>query len=170
MKKILETGRLILRQFDYGDTKFLIDLLNTEGWLKYIGDRNVKTRKDAIRYLDNGPLRSYEANGFGLSAVVLKSNLQPIGMCGFIRRPELEDTDIGFAFLTGYTGKGYAYEIASATLQYGFEKLNFKRVVAITMPANTSSTNLLNKIGMQNETEIIKDNEKLLLFGINANP
>lgn len=116
MKKNLETNRLILREFNPGDTIFIIELLNTEGWIKYIGDRNVKTDEDTIRYLENGPMKSYAAKGFGLCMVALKNNSKPIGMCGLIKREEMEDIDIGFAFLPAYTSQGYTHEIAKATL------------------------------------------------------
>ena len=167
MKKILETERLILREFTHSDNQFIIELLNTEGWLTNIGDRNVRTDEEAKNYLDNGPIKSYHDNGFGLYGVVLKDAGQPVGMCGFIKRPELEDIDIGFAFLPEHSGKGYAYEIAKSTLAHGFKKLNFKRVVGITVPENKSSIRLLEKLGLQNEKEIEKDNKTLLLFGIN---
>lgn len=167
MKKILETERLILRQFEDTDAPFIIELLNTGGWLKYIGDRNVKTHEDAIKYLDNGPLKSYKSNGFGLYIVLLKDSSAPIGMCGFVKRAELDDVDIGFAFLPEYSGQGYAFEIAKPTLQYGFDKFKFERVVGITAPGNKNSIRLLEKLGLQNEKEIEKDNKTLLLFGIN---
>ncbi|MGZ3952761.1 MAG: GNAT family N-acetyltransferase, partial [Flavisolibacter sp.] len=52
---ILETQRLRLRQFDLGDSEFIIELLNSPGWIEYIGDRNVKTKEQAETYLTNGP-------------------------------------------------------------------------------------------------------------------
>src|SRR5690348_11717563 len=98
MKKILETERLVLREFDLDDTPFIIELLNSPGWLKYIGDRHVKTDDDAKRYLQNGPMKSYADNGFGLCMVMLTDGT-PVGMCGIINRADLEHPDIGFAFL-----------------------------------------------------------------------
>jgi len=110
--EILHTERLVLRKFTVEDTAFIIELLNTEGWLKYIGNRNVKTTEQAKEYLQNGPMKSYEENGFGLALVQLKTNQKPIGMSGLIKRNYLEHPDIGFAFLPGYTGHGYAFEIS----------------------------------------------------------
>ena len=72
---ILQTDRLQLRQFNVDDCEFIIRLLNSEGWIKYIGDRNVKTKEQAQNYLENGPLKSYEQNGFGLSMVETKDGI-----------------------------------------------------------------------------------------------
>lgn len=98
MTYILETERLILRQFTIHDTKFIIELVNSPGWIENIGDRNIKTEEQARRYLQDGPLRSYEVNGFGLSLVEIKNDGTPIGMCGILKRDNLENPDIGFAF------------------------------------------------------------------------
>ena len=145
---ILETDRLILREFNTDDAAFILLLLNNPGWLRYIGDRNVKTMDDAKNYLLNGPMKSYYENGFGLSLVELKENHLPIGMCGLIKRETLEHVDIGFALLPEYAGKGYAYEIAAATMAHAETHLGITEIVAITTEDNEHSIRLLNKIGL----------------------
>jgi len=152
-RTILETERLILRQLTIRDTPFIIELLNTEGWLKFIGDRNVKTAEQARQYLINGPLKSYADNGFGLYMVCLKASRTPVGMCGLIKRNYLPHPDIGYAFLPGATGNGYAFEIAKAVLQFAFKELKAERILAITLPENETSVKLLKKLGMQLEEE-----------------
>ncbi|HMJ46518.1 MAG TPA: GNAT family N-acetyltransferase [Ferruginibacter sp.] len=146
---ILETNRLILRQFTFQDTIFIIELLNSPGWLEFIGDRNVKTHKEAKAYLLNGPIKSYAENGFGLGLVKTKNDNTTIGMCGLIKRDELEYPDIGFAFLPGWSGKGYAYEIAEAVMEYAENQLGLPAVLAITTAANNSSIKLLVKLGLK---------------------
>lgn len=160
---ILETERLRLRKFTLDDTKFIIELLNSPGWIEFIGDRNVKTEEQAIEYLKNGPLKSYKQNGFGLSLVETKDD-QPIGMCGILKRDTLENPDIGFAFLPEFTGKGYAYEIANATLSYAINNLKISKISAITLPHNISSIKLLEKIGMKPVKSFLQNGEDLLLF------
>jgi hypothetical protein len=78
MKPIVETERLVLRRFTRDDAKFIVALVNTTGWLTFIGDRNIKTEEQAIVYLENGPLKSYALHGFGLSMVELKNDNTPI--------------------------------------------------------------------------------------------
>jgi len=166
MKSFLETDRLFLRQFDLSDAGFILQLLNTQGWLEFIGDRNVIKEEDAEAYLLNGPIKSYQTNGFGLSLVSLKDGEVPIGACGLLKRDYLDDADIGFAFLPEFIGKGYGYESASAIMSYAKNELNISRVLAITVPYNVASIKLLEKIGFRYE-KIFKmpdDDEELFLY------
>jgi len=167
MKYILETDRLALREFNENDADFIVNLVNSEGWLKYIGDKNIKSTDQARGYLVNGPLKSYTDNGFGLSLVELKKDKSPIGMCGIINRDSLEHPDIGFAFLPGYSGQGYGYEISKRTLQYAIDDLKLTKIVAITVPENIASIKLLEKLGLRFEKNIKAQNDTtdLLLFG-----
>jgi RimJ/RimL family protein N-acetyltransferase len=173
MKYILETPRLRLREFTTEDTEFIIELLNTDGWLKFIGDRNVKTTQQAKEYLENGAIKSYFENGFGLWLVETKTDKNfkipknLIGMCGLIKREHLENPDIGFAFLPEYEGKGFGYEIANEVISYARNFLKLPVIYAITLETNISSRKLLGKIGMK----FIKffrfpySNEELMLYG-----
>lgn len=168
---ILQTERLILRQLTLTDTPFIIELLNTEGWIKYIGDRNVKTAEQARQYLSNGPVKSYAANGFGLYLVALKDKQVPIGMCGLIKRDYLPHADIGYALLPQYAGKGYAFEIAKAVVGFAFNDLKMQHLLAITLPENNGSVKLLQKLGMVFEERFIdeKYNETLDRYGLKNN-
>jgi RimJ/RimL family protein N-acetyltransferase len=145
---ILQTHRLQLRQFNVDDWEFIIRLLNSDGWLKYIGDRNVKTKEQAENYLKKGPLKNYEQNGFGLSMVETR-NGKPVGMCGLIKRDYLEHPDIGFALLPEYSSMGYGFEIASALLVHARNDLGMTIILAITVPNNVKSIGLLEKIGLR---------------------
>ncbi len=148
---ILTTDRLLLREFTLSDTAFILELLNSPGWINFIGDRGVRTVKDAEEYLLEGPMKSYQKNGFGLAMVVLKETGEGIGMCGLIKRESLSDVDIGYALLPAFTSKGYAFEIAAATLDYGKNELGLSRIVGITDPKNEHSIRLLQKLGLQFE-------------------
>lgn len=166
MNSILETERLLLRKFSLDDTKFILELLNSPGWIEFIGDRNVKTEGDAINYLQNGPIKSYELHGFGLSMVELKQGKIPIGMCGILKRDGLDNPEIGFAFLPQYTGNGYAFEIAGATMAFAIDSLKIKTIHAITLPKNRNSIKLLHKIGMKFIKPIFLPNDldELMLY------
>lgn len=165
---ILETQRLIIRRFELSDATFIIELLNSPGWIRFINNKDIHTQADAVNYLQNGPLKSYSTYGFGHYCVVLKNSGASIGMCGIIKRDTLEDPDIGFAFLPQYNGKGYAREAAEAVLKYALTVLDIKKIVAITTPANTNSLKLIDKLKMILEGEFILPAEakKMLLFSI----
>src|SRR5678815_4161900 len=116
---VIETDRLILRRFTAEDAPFILELLNEPSWLRFIGDKGVRTLGDARDYIRKGPVAMYARYGFGLEVAALKESGLPIGMCGLIKRDTLEDIDIGFAFLPRFWGKGYAHEAAAATMEYG---------------------------------------------------
>jgi [ribosomal protein S5]-alanine N-acetyltransferase len=164
--KILETERLLLRQFTIDDSEFILEILNEPSFIQNIGDRGVRTMEDARSYLRNGPIASYAKNGFGLCAVTLKDSGQSIGMCGLIKRDELKDVDIGYAFLPRFWSKGYALEAASAVKAYAKDVIGLKRIVAIVDPANAGSIRVLEKIGLAFEKMIrlSDDDIELKLF------
>lgn len=148
---VLETERLRLRRLDAGDAEFILELVNDPDWLRYIGDKGVRTLDDARGYIENGPMAMYARVGFGLYCVELKQAATPIGICGLIKRDTLDDVDIGFAFLPRYRAQGYAREAARATIEYGRDVIGLPRIVAITSPDNAASGRLLEKIGLRFE-------------------
>ena len=147
--KVLETDRLIIRHLTTDDAEFVLDLLNDPSFIRYIGDKQVRTLDDACAYVRNGPARSYETYGFGLNLVELKTEGTPIGICGLFKRDTLPEPDIGFAFLPAYWKQGYALEAAAAVMKHGRETLGVKVVLAITTPDNEASGKLLSKIGLR---------------------
>jgi RimJ/RimL family protein N-acetyltransferase len=164
-KTIFETERLILREFSTSDAEFILAILNTPSWQKFIGDKNVHSIADAERYLVDGPLKSYRENGFGLWLVLLKDGNIPIGMCGLLKRDYLEDVDIGFALMPDFEGLGYGLEMGNGTLIHCRDILQIDKVVAITDAQNVSSINLLKKLGLHFEKNIeTSEKEEVLLF------
>jgi len=164
--KVLETERLVLRRLDTGDAAFIRRLVNDPSWLRYIGDRGVRTLEDAGNYLRDGPLAMYARHGFGLNLVETKDDRQPIGLCGFVKRETLPDVDLGFAFLPEYWGKRYAFESASAMMTHGRSVLELARIVAITAQDNLASIRLLERLGFAFERTVRlgDDDEELRLY------
>jgi RimJ/RimL family protein N-acetyltransferase len=145
---VLATERLDLRRLTVDDAEFIFELTNDPDWLRFIGDRGIRTLDDARGYIETGPLAMYARLGFGLYAVELREGRTPIGICGLIRRDWLEDADLGFAYLPRFRGMGYAFEAAAATLEHAKSALGMERVLAIVSPENEDSVRLLTKLGM----------------------
>ena len=166
MTPILRTARLELRELRLEDDEFILRLLNEDGFLRFIGDKGVRTRADAREYLTNGPIDSYRRYGFGLYLTRLRGGA-PIGMCGLVKRDSLPNVDVGFAFLEQYWSKGYAAESAAAVLAYGKQHLRLSRIVAITAPDNSASIAMIRKIGLRFERMIrlAGDSKELELYG-----
>jgi hypothetical protein len=93
-------------------------LLNEPSFIENIGDRGVRSIEDAHRYLREGPIAMYEKHGFGLWHVARNSDGAAVGMCGLLKRDNLPDVDIGYAFLPEFWGLGYAIEAAEATMRH----------------------------------------------------
>jgi [ribosomal protein S5]-alanine N-acetyltransferase len=165
MTQVAETKRLVIREIDESDAAFMNALLNSPGFLNYIGDRGVRSDDDARRFISERYRKSYAENGYGLYAVLLKDDLVPVGMCGFVRRDTLPGPDLGFAFLPEHEGKGYGQESSIAVLRYGREELGFERILAITTLDNRASIRLLEKLGFTLEkTTDAPDGERLNVF------
>lgn len=166
MNVVIETTRLRLCELVEDDAPFVFNLVNQPSWLKYIGDKGVRTLDDARRYINEGPRALYARHGFGMYRVELKVSAQSIGLCGLIRRDTLEDVDIGFAFLPEYWGQNYAHEAAAATMCHGLTVLGLPRIVAIVSPGNASSIRLLQKLGLREQRRIrlAADADEVLFF------
>lgn len=164
--KVLETERLILRRLTVEDSKFILELLNDPSWLRFIGDKGVRTLDAARDYILKNLVAMYERLGFGLYLTELKGEGIPVGICGLIKRDSLEDVDIGFAFLPKFRGKGYAYESASAVMAYGKRTFGLNRLAAITTPDNYDSAKLLEKLGFNFErmVKLSDDSAEVSLF------
>ncbi|MDQ5979611.1 MAG: hypothetical protein QG602_2586 [Verrucomicrobiota bacterium] len=143
---VLETHRLILREFTLADAGFIVELLNEPAFIEFIGDKGVRDPAGAEQYLRNGPLANHAKHGFGLWCVTLKDGT-PAGMCGLIKRDFLPHPDIGFAFLARFNGQGYGHESASAVLHHARSHLNLTTIHALTAFKNPASVRLLGKLG-----------------------
>lgn len=163
---VLNTARLVLRQLVPADAAFLYQLYNEPSFLANIGDRGLHTQDDARRFIVAGPMASYEQHGFGHYLVELKDSGTAIGTCGLIYREYLKETDIGFAYLPSYWGRGYAYEAAAAVMQLGRTRFGLQRIVAVVAPDNVRSIAVLEKLGLRYAglTQLAPDGDIIHLY------
>lgn len=163
---VLETPRLRLRRLATADAPFIVALLNSPDFLRYIGDRKVRSVEDARRYLLEGPIAAYARDGYGMYAVDRRQDGLTVGLCGLVRRPGLDDPDIGFAFLPEHCRLGYGSESAAAMLRHARAVLGLERVVAIVARGNAASIRLLERLGLafEREVRLPHDPEALLLY------
>ena len=151
---VIETSRLKLRELTQADTAFVLQLLNEPDFIRFIGDRGVRTPEDAAHWIESGPQANYARLGFGHYAVELKSSGEAIGICGFRTREGLDIPDLGYALLEQHWSRGYAAEAAQAALQYAAATLGLRRVAAICAPDNLPSRVILEKLGFTYEQTI----------------
>jgi RimJ/RimL family protein N-acetyltransferase len=157
---LLETERLTLCELSLQDAGFILELLNEPAFLRFIGDRGVRTLEDALGYLTKGPIASYALHGFGMWRVQLKVTGELIGICGLVKRDSLPGLDMGYAFLERFWSKCYATEATEAVKKYAMTPigngldahgLGLQRLFAVIDPENLVSNRVLEKLGFQLE-------------------
>ena len=165
---IIETGRLSLRELTLEDAAFILELLNEPAFVRFIGDRGVRSIEDAQGYIEKGPMASYARSGFGLWKVERKDTREAIGICGLVKREVLPDVDIGYAFLERFWAQGYAFEAALAVRDHARQTLGIRRLLGVTDQDNQASIRVLEKLGLHYERLVrLADNgPELKLFAI----
>jgi len=164
MKFIIETDRLLLREFILDDAEKFYQLNLNPNVIKYTGNAAFKSIEEAKSFLEN--YKDYKTNGYGRWAVINKKSNEFIGWCG-LKYGELEnETDIGFRFFEEEWNKGYATESAVACLKYGFEVLKLNRIIGRAMKENKASIKVLEKIGLVYESDCIFENKEAVIYKI----
>ena len=145
----LETERLILTPMTIEDADLILELYNSPNFIKFIGNRNIKTLQDAENYIYSKFLPQIERLGYGNYLIRTKPDQKKIGGVGIFQREGLEVQDIGFSFLPDFEGKGYGFEAASNLMENAFENFNLKKIAAITSKENIASQKLIKKLGLK---------------------
>ncbi len=163
---VLETERLALREISVDDAGLILELLNEPSFLRYVGDKGVRTEEDARRYITGGPVASYARHGFGLNLVTRKDDGARMGMCGLLKRDELPDADVGFALLPEYWSRGYVTEAAAAVIAHGRGTVGLTRRLAVTSKDDEASMRVLEKLGfaLEGSVKLSDGGEELHLF------
>ena len=152
--RILETARLSVRKLTVDDADFVLRLVNEPSFVANIGDRGVRNLEEARRFILDGTWTNQERSGYGQFLVELKDGGDRIGVCGLLYRSALDVSDIGFALLPEYWGRGLAAEAAAAVAEYGRSALGIERIVGLTSHDNLPSIKVLRKLGMAFERDV----------------
>lgn len=147
MATVLETERLVLREVEESDGPFVLELLNSPGFLENIGDRGVRDEEQARTYIRDRVIGSYLQHGFGMWLAVQKADGAPLGLAGLVRRDGLDVPDVGYAFAQRAWGRGYAKEAAGAVLAHARNVMDIPKLAAVTTLENFASMAVLRKIG-----------------------
>ncbi len=151
---VLETVRLALRHLTLGDVDAVFAVIGDPETMKFYPQKF--TREDATRWVMKSQER-YRRDGYGLFAVVLKSNSEVIGNCGLMLQ-DIEGgsvLEVGYHFRRDYWGHGYATEAAAGCMAYAFEHLKAEKVVSLILPENLPSRRVAERNGMTAERQAI---------------
>ncbi|HEY1871857.1 MAG TPA: GNAT family N-acetyltransferase [Chitinophagaceae bacterium] len=162
MYKKLTTERLLIRPITKDDADFILRLANSEGWLKYIGDRNIQNSSDAKNYIQ----KILDNKKYFYSVFQLKETGAVIGIISFLYRDDQKYPDIGFAILPEFEKQGYSFEAAKKYLDEIIEETDVDRIIGITLSGNTKSIKLLEKLGLTSQENFYEENEQLSLYSL----
>jgi RimJ/RimL family protein N-acetyltransferase len=143
---MLETDRLFLRRFDKNDIDSVFAMRSDADVMRFI--REPQTDRAEAKSWINLVSSRWETDKIGFCAIIEKSSGRYIGWCGLWRLKETDETEVGYALIKEFRGRGYAVEASEAFLIYAFEMLNLKEVVAVARPENRASRRVMEKLGM----------------------
>jgi len=152
---MFSSENLYMRELEASDASFILELLNTQGFLSFIGDRQVRNLSDSLRYIQT--VKENETISYWV--VNLNHTDQAIGIVSMIKREYLAFHDIGFAFLPRYSGMGYAREASHAMLEHVIDQCHDQRIFATVMPENINSIKLLQRLGLRFEAVLEEKND-----------
>jgi RimJ/RimL family protein N-acetyltransferase len=163
----IETTRLQLRKLTLDDADLLLDVWNDPAFIRYVGDRGIRTIAEAHDAMQQGALRLYDTYGYGPYRMALRIDDTPVGICGLFRRDGLDEPDIGYSTLPDHCGRGYAYEAACAVIELAHAEFSLERLIAIISPDNDASIGLIRKLGFEFERmhTMPDDKDELCVFG-----
>ena len=149
MKVILETDRLLLREFVEDDAESFFELNTDPEVMRFVPDKPLLNVEQARQTLIDHPIADYRRYGFGRGACILKSTGEQIGFAGLKYLDELGEVDVAYRLLPAHWGQGLATEVALASVRYGFAALGLKRIIGLVMPKNIASVRVLEKTGLR---------------------
>jgi RimJ/RimL family protein N-acetyltransferase len=167
MKPILETVRLVLREFVPDDLDVFFRLVSDPDVTRYTGDRG-HSREEVRAGMEERVFGAYRKYGYGRWATVLKSEERVIGFAGLKFLEDVGEVDLGYRFFKEYWGQGLATEACRLILTYGFETLRLPRIIGIADRDNTASIRVLEKLGFCFEKFTTYRGSEVAWFGLNA--
>jgi ribosomal-protein-alanine N-acetyltransferase len=159
----LQTERLILRCLTPDDADAIFAVIGDPIAMQYYP--RTFTREDAVEWIDRNVGR-YEKDGYGLLAIVLKSNGEVIGDCGLSWQLADEEPvlELGYHLRRDHWSHGYATEAARACMEYAFRVLKLDRLVSLIKPENVPSRRVAERNRMRAEREVMHGGELHLLY------
>ena len=161
MSTILETNRLTLRTWQPSDLDAFHAVCADARVMQFVGDGQPWSLEKTQQFIEHA-LATSKTDGYCQWPVVHKDSDNLIGFCGFI--PTDHVAEIGWRLAHDYWGQGLATEAAHATLNYGFDVLEFERVVATVQSENWASIRVVQKLGMKPNGEFQREGRKILVF------
>lgn len=163
--QILETSRLVLREFCTDDADALARVISDAETMRFYV--TPFDRAGVEQWIARN-MHRYAQYGHGLWAMVLKQTGEMIGDCGLILQnvDGKDEIEIGYHVRRDIWGQGLATEAAQACRDFGFERLQVDRLISLIRPANLQSRRVAEKNGMTVWKEVVWHELPHLVYAI----
>jgi ribosomal-protein-alanine N-acetyltransferase len=163
MTTFLETQRLIIRAPTANDFD--------NWWSVHAESDVIPASKEIIHEWLDHHILDYKKHGFSMGSVYLKDSHEFIGRAGlfyyFYADNTEPDIEIGYVLHKAHWNKGFATELATALIDWGFKNLSVNKLIALIATDNKKSQHILEKVGMRYVKNIKSEGEDFLLYEIN---
>ena len=146
----LSTERLELQPLTLEDLDWYAAFAADAEVMRYIGVAGPLSSAQAEERLARY-VRCWVENDLGFFGVRLRADGAPVGWAGLQPLSGSSEIEVGYAFGPMSWGQGFATEVASAVVQWGFEERGLDRIVAVASAENESSRRVMDKLGMRFE-------------------
>lgn len=160
---ILETERCLVRETTVEDVEAFYQIYSNPSIVEYMEplyEDPEEERSYARDYID----QVYAFYHFGIWTVVEKASGEVIGRAGICYREGCELPELGFVIAAQWQGKGLATEVCRAILQYGYEELDFDRILAFVQPGNAASHRVCEKLGMERVEPVMLQGQEYMAY------
>lgn len=149
---IIETERLILREYTYEDFESLYKILSDKETMEHYPN---PFDEEKVRGWIKWNIENYAKYGFGLWAVVLKETSEMIGDCGITIQNIDEELlpEIGYHINKKYWRKGFGSEAARAVRDWAFENTEYNCLYSYMKYTNIGSYSTAIAMGMKKVKE-----------------
>lgn len=168
MEYLFETSRLKFRELTIEDAASLSKVLSNEESMKYYPKAFSKSEViDWIKW----NIESYKINGFGLWAVIRKTDDEFLGDCGITMQNINNEMlpEVGFHIIGKYCMNGYATEAAIGSIKYVFNKFSVRKIFSYSNKDNIPSQCVMKNIGMKYLSTFQNIDKDNVVYWINAN-
>lgn len=164
--KVLETERLRFRRLEISDAEDLFRIYSDTEVMKFMGESppSIEAERNNI---EAHIKKYYQTGSFGFWATIFKESGKFIGRCGLLTSQIAgkDEIEIGYLLDRNFWGKNLATEAACGILDFAFQRLDLKRIVAVIHPENLASKKVAEKAGMVYERNVsYKTHAEVLLY------
>lgn len=169
MATILETERLVLREFVTEDAEALALVISDAETMRYYPAP--MDRDGVVQWIERN-VRRYSDDGVGLWAMMLKASGEMIGDCGITRQLVEEEFlyEIGYHVRRDHWRQGLATEAAVACRKWGFANLKVDRLISLIRPENSPSRRVAERNGMTIWKEVEWRGLRHCVYAVEKNP